>query len=117
MIDLLERYLMGQYIKPMSWDNCLTSKEDLVLLLKGWLQLTNSKTIGDPEGNIGVAPLIRLEVGDRRWELNHDTKRSGVEIFLENEKNKNNWTYSNTNRVSNDLNGEHIANLQMYKVN
>ena len=48
MRELLERYLMGQYIQPMSWDNCLTSKEDLVLLLKGWLQLTNSKTIGDP---------------------------------------------------------------------
>ena len=108
---------MGQYIQPMSWDNCLTSKEDLVLLLKGWLQLTNSKTIGDPEGNIGVAPLIRLEVGDRRWELNQDTQRVGVEMFIENEGNGNNWHYSETNRVSNDLNGEHIANLQMYKVN
>ena len=117
MRELLERYLIGQYIQPMSWDNCLTSKENLVLLLKGWLQLTNSKTIGDPQGNIGVAPLIRLEVGDRRWELNHDTKRSAVEIFIENEGNGNNWHYSETNRVSNDLNGEHIANLQMYKAN
>ena len=33
MRELLEKYLMGQYIQPMSWDNCLTSKENLVLLL------------------------------------------------------------------------------------
>ena len=117
MKELLEKYLMGQYIAPMTWNNCLTSRKDLVLLLKGWLQMSRAETIGNPRENIGVAPLIRLEVGDRRWELNHDTKRQAVEIFLINEKNKNNWTYSTTNRVSNDLNGEHIANLQMYKVN
>ena len=117
MRELLKKYLMGQDIQPMSWDNCLTSKENLVLLLKGWLQLTNSKTIGDPQGNIGVAPLIRLEVGDRRWELNQDTQRVGVEMFIENEGNGNNWHYSETNRVSNDLNGEHIANLHMYRLN
>ena len=108
---------MGQYITPMTWNNCLTSRKDLVLLLKGWLQLTDSDTIGDPKENIGVASLIKLKVGDKRFELNNDTKRQGVEIFLKNEKKENNWHYSETNRVSNDLNGEHIANLQMYKVN
>ena len=117
MRELLEKYLIGQYITPMNWNNCLTSREDLVLLLKGWLQLTSANTIGNPDDNIGVAKLIRLEVGDRRWVLNHDTKREAIEIFLKNEENKNNWTYSNTNRVSNDTNGEHIENLQMYRVN
>ena len=64
-----------------------------------------------------AVPEARVSIDGARWELNHDTKRQAVEIFLINEKNKNNWTYSTTNRVSNDLNGEHIANLQMYKVN
>ena len=118
MRELLKKYLMGQYIIPMTWDNCLNSREDLVLLLRGWLQVTktSTKTLGDPKANIGVAALIRLKVGDRRWELNHDTKRPGVEIFLENEKNKNTWTYSETNRVSNHKDGRHIENLQMYKL-
>ena len=117
MQELLKKYLMGKYILPMNWENCLTSREDLVLLLRGWLQMTSVETIGDPEGNIGVASLIKLKVGDRRFELNNDTKRQGVEIFLKNERNGNNWHYSETNRVSNDLNGEHIANLNMYRVN
>ena len=114
MKELLEKYLIGQYITPMTWNNCLTSRKDLVLLLRGWLQMTSVETIGDPEGNIGVASLIKLKVGDRRFELNNDTKRQGVEIFL---KNENSWHYSETNRVSNDFNGERIANLQMYRVN
>ena len=117
MKELLEKYLISQYITPMTWNNCLTSRKDLVLLLRGWLQMTSVETIGDPEGNIGVASLIKLKVGDRRFELNNDTKRQGIEIFLENEKNGNNWHYSETNRVSNDLNGEHIPNLNMYRVN
>ena len=108
---------MGQHITPMTWNNCLTSRKDLVLLLKGWLQLTDSDTIGDPKENIGVASLIKLKIGDKRFELNNDTKRQAVEMFLENERNENSWHYYETNRVSNDLNGEHIANLQMYRVN
>ena len=117
MRELLKRYLIGQYIIPMSWDNCLTSRDDLVLLLKGWLQLTDSDTIGDPNNGISVTPLIRLRLGDNQYVLNQDTRRRGVEIFIANERNGNNWYYSRTNRVSNDLNGEHIANLQMYRVN
>lgn len=117
MRELLKKYLIGQYIIPMSWDNCLTSREDLVLLLKGWLQLTDSDTIGDPNNGIGVTPLIKLQLGDNQYVLNQDTRRRGVEIFIANERNGNNWHYSETNRVSNDINREHIANLQMYRVN
>lgn len=112
--ELLERYLLGEYIIPMSWRNCLESREDLVILLKGWCQMTSSETIGDPNIGIGVRPLIRLRLGDRRYELNADTKREGVQIFLENEKKGNTWVHSDTNRVSNALNGEYIQNLHMY---
>ena len=115
MKELLEKYLMGQYIIPMTWNNCLTSRKDLVLLLKGWLQMTSAETIGNPNENIGIAPLIRLEVGDKRFELNNDTKRQAVEIFLENEKNGNTWNYSQKNRVSNDQDGKHIQYLHMYR--
>ena len=101
----------------MKWNNCLTSRRDLVLLLKGWLQMTSSETIGDPNEGPGVRPLIRLQIGDKSYELNADTKREGVKLFLENEKNRITWSYSDTNRVSNALNGEHIENLQMYKRN
>ena len=117
MKELLEKYLMGQHITPMTWNNCLTSRKDLVLLLRGWLQITSAETIGNLNENIGVSSLIKLKVGGKRFELNNDTKRQAVEIFLENERNENSWHYSETNRVSNDLNGEHIANLQMYRVN
>lgn len=117
MKEILEKYLMGQYITPMNWNNCLNSRKDLVLLLKGWLQLTDSDTIGDPKENIGVTSLIKLKVGDKRFVLNNDSRRQAIEIFLENEGNGNKWHYSETNRVSNDLNGEHIANLHMYRLN
>ena len=48
--------------------------------------------------------------------LNADTKRRGVEVFLENEKNENTWSSFETKRVSNASNGKHIENLQMYIV-
>ncbi|WP_299057183.1 hypothetical protein [uncultured Polaribacter sp.] len=99
----------------MGWNNCLNSKEDLRLLLSGWLQLTNAETIGDPSQGVGVNPLIKLRIGGRKYVLNQDTKREGVKLFLENERNRNQWTLSETNRVSNALNGEHIAGLHMYK--
>jgi|TARA_B110001469_G_scaffold62508_1_gene59993 hypothetical protein len=116
MKELLEQYLSGQYIIPMEWNNCLKSRKDLTLLLKGWRQMTSSETIGDPNVGIGVRPLIRLKIGDRRYVLNADTKRRGVEVFLENEKNENTWSNSETKRVSNASNGKHIENLQMYIV-
>ena len=99
----------------MTWNNCLTSREDLVLLLRGWLQMTSAKTIGNPNENIGVASLIKLKVGDKRFELNNDTKRPAVEIFLENEKNGNTWNYSEKNRVSNDQDRKRIQHLHMYR--
>ena len=117
MKELLEKYLMGQYITPMTWNNCLTSRKDLVLLLKGWLQMTSAETIGNPNNGVGVTPLIKLQIGDHQYVLNQDTQRVGVEMFIENEGNGNNWHYSESNRVSNDLNGEHIANLHMYRLN
>jgi hypothetical protein len=117
MKELLGKYLLGQYIIPMRWNKCLTSRRELVLLLNGWLQVTSSETIGDPNEGPGVRPLIRLQIGDKSYELNADTKREGVKLFLENEKNRITWSYSDTNRVSNALNGEHIENLQMYKRN
>ena len=116
MKELLEQYLSGQYIIPMEWNNCLKSRKDLTLLLKGWRQMTSSETIGDPNVGTGVRPLIRLKIGDRRYVLNADTKRRGVEVFLENEKNENTWSNSETKRVSNASNGKHIENLQMYIV-
>ena len=117
MIEILERYLTGQYIIQMNWDNCLRSKEELRMLLTGWRQLSTADTIGDPGQKVGVNPLIKLQIGERRYVLNQDTKREGVESFLENENSGNPWTLSEKNRVSNAQNGEHIAGLNMYKRN
>lgn len=117
MREILERYLTGQYIIQMNWDNCLRSKEELRMLLTGWKQLSTADTIGDPSKGIGVNPLIKLQIGERRYVLNQDTNRAGIEVFLENARNGNPWTISNTNRVSNAQNSEHIAGLHMYKIN
>jgi len=116
MREILEKYLSGQYIIQMGWNNCLNSKEDLRLLLSGWKQLSNADTIGDPGQGVGVNRLIKLRIGERRYVLNQDTNREGVKLFLENERNGNPWTLSETNRVSNALNGEHIAGLHMYRL-
>jgi len=117
MKEILEKYLSGDYIIQMGWNNCLNSKEDLRLLLRGWKQFSNADTIGDPRQGVGVNRLIKLRIGEKRYELNQDTKREGVKLFLENERNGNPWITSKTNRVSNALNGEHIVGLQMYKKN
>lgn len=117
MREILEKYLSGVYIIQMAWDNCLNSKEDLRLLLSGWLQVTNADTIGDPEKGIGLNPLIKLRIGEKRYVLNQDTNREGIKLFLENERNENPWVLSKTNRVSNAQNGEHIVGLQMYRRN
>jgi len=116
MREILEKYLAGEYIIQMGWNNCLNSRNELRQLLSGWLQLTNSKTIGAPGQGVGVNPLIKLETGGRRYVLNQDTKREGIKLFLENERNENPWITSQTNRVSNAQNGEHIVGLQMYRL-
>ena len=117
MREILERYLTGHYIIQMNWDNCLKSKEELRMLLSGWRQLSKADTIGDPGQRVGVNPLIMLQIGERRYVLNQDTKREGVESFLENENSGNPWTLSEKNRVSNAQNGQHIPGLHMYKKN
>ena len=117
MREILKRYLTGQYIIQMNWDNCLRSKEELRMLLTGWRQLSTADTIGDPSKGIGVNPLIKLQIGERRYVLNQDTTRAGVNAFLENETNNYNWVVSINNRVSNHRNGEHIPGLNMYRRN
>jgi len=115
--ELSTKYIDGKYIKPMVWADCLKTKEDLYLLLKLWLKFSDAETIGKIQKgkSIGLQPLIRIELGDKRYQLNYDTKRIGVEQFIKNKTNK--WVVSETGRISNDINGEHIPNLQMYLVN
>ena len=110
--EILNTYIDGDYIKPMKWENCLKSKEDLYNLLKCWFKICKSESIG--KNPIGVAPIVLLQIGDKRYKLNSDTKREGVKTFLENSKLNNIWYISESKRVSNDVNGQNIKNLHMY---
>jgi hypothetical protein len=72
------------YILKFSIKNPLKDKEDFIKILKCWVRYSNSETIGDLTKMNGNTPLIHLVVGSSNYYLNADSKRTGVEEFLNN---------------------------------
>jgi hypothetical protein len=55
--------------------------DEFVQLLRGWLDKTDEKTVGDTDAYKGK-PWLRLHIGDVGCHLNADTRREGVEKLL-----------------------------------
>ena len=63
-------------------DHQCTSEDDFVELLRWWLEKTDEDTIGDGEKFSGT-PWVRVTIGGVPCHLNADTRREGVEKFLQ----------------------------------
>jgi hypothetical protein len=59
----------------------ILERHDFDLWLLNWYENTNEKTIGDI-GNFGQQAFLWVESSGSKFRLNADTKREGVETYL-----------------------------------
>ena len=90
-------------------------------MLKQWLE-TSGSTIGEMRGrNSNPEPWLWIIINNNLYQINADTKRQGVQMFLKNEANKNPWVIiptenlGNLTKFTNDINGNPIPLFYMYK--
>jgi hypothetical protein len=63
-------------------DTVCSSKQEFTTLLRRWYECTSEDVIG-PSASQGRTPWLWLQVGDVECHLNADTKRLGVQRYLE----------------------------------
>ena len=106
---------------PIVKDTICNSKEELIKLLKNWLQ-TNENTIGDIDNYPGYTKWVELNINGNKYYINADTTREGVTIFVDNHENNSSWkVIANKNnifkKVSNNTYGKAIKGLYFYSEN
>lgn len=113
--------ILGNHIDKMDRQFPLTSKFQLKILLQEWLA-TSGSTIGEMHvRNSNPEPWIWIKIDNYLYQINADSKREGVQEFLNNEANKNPWLIiptenkGNRTKVTNDINGNPITGFYMYK--
>jgi hypothetical protein len=113
--------ITGNYIEKMDRQLQITSKFLLKMLLNEWLK-TSSSTIGEMHGkNSNPEPWLWIKLKNDLYQINADTKREGVQEFLNNEVKENPWLIiptenkGNRTKVTNDKNGNPIPGFYMYK--
>ena len=105
-------------IRPIDAKNPLINKDDFFDLLKHWFNKSNSDTIGDLKIFPNNYPLINIQIGSSTYYINADSKKAGVEKFLENKGNPWKIIYNERgkrNRVTNNTDEEAIPHFYMYK--
>ena len=95
-------------------DTKCNSKNELINILRNWLR-TNEETIGVGRG----IRWIDLNINGSVYFLNSDSTRFGIERFISDFENNNQWKVIVNNRgiynkVTNDINGLPITGLYFY---
>ena len=95
------------------------SIEELINLLKIWLEKTDEMTIGDIDNFPKYTKWIFLNLNGNNYYMNADTNREGIKVFLKNHENNNPWkVIANTRnvykKISNDINGKPIKYFYFY---
>ena len=113
--------ILGNHIEKIDRQFPLTSKFQLTALLQQWL-ITSGSTIGDLHGkSSNPESWLWIKINNNLYQINADTKRQGVQMFLKNEANKNPWVIiptensGNLTKFTNDINGNPIPGFYMYK--
>ena len=113
--------ITGNHIDKMDRQLPLTSKFQLLMLLKEWLN-TFGNTIGEMKGrNSNPEPWLWIKYKNELYQINADTKRDGVIEFLKNDANNNPWflipteNLGNRTKVTNDIDSNPIPGFYMYK--
>lgn len=114
MQEISNKYIEGEYIKPMLHSHILSSKKELYDLLKTWKIISNASTIG----NLALFPknkkIILLNIRDNSFFINADTTRNGVLEFLKNKDNP--WVITKKSKVvTNKIDSQTIKGFYMYK--
>ena len=114
--------ITGNHIQKMDRQFPLTSKFQLKILLQEWLE-TSGHTIGEMHDRpSNPEPWLWIKIDNDLYQINADSRRAGVQVFLNNEGNKNSWliipteNLGNHTKVTNDINGKPIPLFYMYKL-
>ena len=114
--EITKRYLTidQKHIKP-----CTIESEDLLYqILKWWIRLSNSETIGNLDSMNGNTPLIKLIQGNNSYYINADSKKTGVTAFLTNKDNPWHLIVNERgvrNRITNNFSKQPLTGLYIYK--
>ena len=113
--------ITGNHIEKMDRQFPLTSKFQLKILLQEWLE-TSGSTIGDMHcRSSNPGPWLWIKIDNNLYQIYADTKRQGVQEFLNNQVNKHSWLIiptensGNLTKFTNDINGNPIPGFYMYK--
>ncbi len=111
-----------KYIDKMTENNPLNSINELVNLLKKWKDNSDSETIGDLRGlKSNPTPLIWININNKMYRIHTDTKRKGIEMFIQNYENDNQLIIIKNrdgiyNKITNDSDNKSISGLYFYAV-
>lgn len=111
-----------KYIDKMTENNPLNSINELVNLLKKWKDNSDSETIGDLKGrNSNPTPLIWININNKMYKIHTDTKRKGIEMFIQNHENDNQLIIIKNrdgiyNKITNDSDNKSISGLYFYSL-
>ena len=114
--EIVRRYLSDdqRYIR-----RCTIESEDLLYqILKWWIRLSNSETIGNLDSMNGNTPLIKLIQGNNSYYINADSKKTGVTAFLTNKDNPWHLIVNERgvrNRITNNFSKQPLTGLYIYK--
>jgi hypothetical protein len=108
------------FILKLSRENALKDKEDFFKILKCWIRFSKSETIGDLTKMIRRTPLLFLRIGSSTYYINADSKRTGVEEFLNNTEESESWRIifnedGVKNKITNRKDEEAIPGFYFYK--
>jgi hypothetical protein len=114
--------IIGNHIEKMDKQFPLTSKFQLKILLKEWLEKTSGNTIGSlKDNNSNPEPWLWIKMNNILYKIHADSNRAGVQLFIKNDENKNPWliipteNLGNRTKVTNDINSNPISGFYMYK--
>ena len=114
--EIVRRYLSDdqRYIR-----RCTIESEDLLYqILKWWIRLSNSETIGNLDSMNGNTPLIKVIRENNSYYINADSKKTGVTAFLTNKDNPWHLIVNERgvrNRITNNFSKQPLTGLYIYK--
>ena len=96
----------------------LDKKETLYEILKWWKIMSKSDTIGDLDRMNGNTAVIKIKLGSNIYNINADSNKDGVSIFLNNKTNP--WILidnqnGKNNKITNNINKEPIKGFYIYR--
>ncbi|GEM_PF-2444268 len=87
--ELAKRYLTQdqKYIKKRSKSDPINTKDELFDILKVWKMINQDPNCQIGKGDTGNTPWLYIQLQEKVFYMNSDTKRIGIQEFYSNKSN------------------------------